>query len=277
MHNSFLQNTTTHALFRNSLLERESIRHRSRNVYRAIIMLLLSLLVLAGCAQYGHRVSPVPLPGTQPEHVAVNGVEMLAVAFLDAKTAEERFGFDVRGSGLLPVQLVIDNQGTQKVSINSGQTFLVDQSGQAWPLLSAEEAYQRVKGHVEMGETARGIVKPAVLLGAAGALAGFAVGIITGQDVGESVGKGAVLGGTFGALAGGTAAYATAPEKIRTDLAHRTLRNRSVESGQLAYGFLFFPGHKEAVSAQQLRLAISIGEKPHVLNLLLANSSVPEL
>ena len=276
MKNSFLRNTT-HASCRNSLLERESIRHRSRNAYYATIVFLLSLFVLAGCASYGHRVSPVPLPGAQPEHVTVNGVEMLAVAFLDAKTAEDRFGFDVRGSGLLPVQLVIDNQGTQKVSINSGQTFLIDQSGQAWPLLSAEEAYQRVKGHVEMAETAKGTGKPAVLLGAAGALAGFAVGILTGEDIGGSVGKGAILGGTVGALAGGTAAYATAPEKIRTDLAQRTLSNRPVESGQLAYGFLFFPGRKEATSAQQLRLAVTIGEEPHVLNLLLANSHVPEL
>ena len=174
MQNSFLQNTT-HASCRNSLLERESIRPRSLKWYHAVIVLLLSLFVLTGCARYGHRVSPVPLPGAQPEHVTVDGIEMLAVAFLDAKTAEERFGFDVRGSGLLPVQLVIDNQGTQKVSINSGQTFLIDQSGQAWPLLSAEEAYQRVKGHVEMGETAKGTVKPAVLLGAAGAMAGFSV------------------------------------------------------------------------------------------------------
>ncbi len=276
MKNSFLQNTT-HASCRNFLLKRESIRPRSRNAYHAFIVLLLSLFVLAGCASYGHRVSPVPLPGAQPEHVTVNGVEMLAVAFLDAKTAEDRFGFDVRGSGLLPVQLVIDNQGTQKVSINSGQTFLIDQSGQAWPLLSAEEAYQRVKGHVEMGETAKGTVKPAVLLGAAGALAGFAVGILTGEDIGESVGKGAVLGGTVGALAGGTAAYATAPEKIRTDLAQRTLRNRPVEPGQLAHGFLFFPGRKEATSAQQLRLAVTVGEEPHVLNLFLAKPGVPEL
>ena len=276
MKNYFLQNNR-HLSRQSPLLGKEPIRHRSRNAYRAIIVLLLSLLVLAGCASYGHRVSPVPLPGAQPEHVTVDGVEMLAVAFPDAKTAEDRFGFNVRGSGLLPVQLVIDNQGTQKVSINSGQTFLIDQSGQAWPLLSAEEAYQRVKGHVEMGETAKGTVKPAVLLGAAGALAGFAVGILTGEDIGGSVGKGAVLGGTVGALAGGTAAYATAPEKIRTDLAQRTLRNRPVEPGQLAHGFLFFPGLKEATSAQQLRLAITIGEEPHVLNLLLADSSVPEL
>ncbi|MEA3385992.1 MAG: hypothetical protein U9Q89_06025 [Thermodesulfobacteriota bacterium] len=274
MRNLFLQNTT-HASCRNSPLEREFLR--SRNVCYATIVLLLSLFVFAGCARYGHRVSPVPLPGAQPEHVTVNGVEMLAVAFPNAKAAEDRFGFDVRGSGLLPVQLVIDNQGTQKVSINSGQTFLIDQSGQAWPLLSAEEAYQRVKGHVEMGETAKGTVKPAVLLGAAGALAGFAIGIISGQDIGECVGKGAVLGGTAGALAGGTTAYATASEKIRTDLAQRTLRNRPVEPGQLAHGFLFFPGRKEASSAQQLRLAITIGKEPHVLNLLLANSRVPEL
>jgi uncharacterized lipoprotein YajG len=96
MKNSFLQNTT-HALCWNSLLERESSRHRSRKLYHAFIVLLLSLFILAGCARYGHRVSPVPLPGAQPEHVTVDGVEMLAVAFPDAKTAEDRFGFDVRG------------------------------------------------------------------------------------------------------------------------------------------------------------------------------------
>jgi hypothetical protein len=276
MENSFLLNTT-HVSCRNPLLENGSILTRSRKWYHAIIVLLPSLFILASCASYGHRVSPVPLPRTQPEHLAVDGVEMLAVAYLDKKIAEKRFGFDVRGSGLLPIQLVIDNGSTQKMSINSGQTFLIDQIGQAWPLLSAEEAYQRVKGHVEMGETAKGTVKPAVLLGAAGALAGFAVGILTGEDIGESVGKGAVLGGTVGALAGGTAAYATAPEKIRTDLAQRTLRNRPVEPGQLAYGFLFFPGREEAASVQQLRLAIIIGTEPQVLNLLLANPSMPEL
>ena len=276
MKNYFLQNTA-YVSCRNSLLESGSILTQFRKVYNSVIVLLLSLFVLAGCASYEHRVSPVPLPGAQPEYVAVNGVEMLASAFLDKKTAEERFGFDVRGSGLLPVQLVIDNQGTQKVSINSEQTFLIDQIGQAWPVLSAEEAYQRVKGHVEIGETAKGTVKPAVLLGAAGALAGFAVGILTGEDIGESLGKGAVLGGTVGALAGGTAAYATASETIRTDLAQRTLSNRPVEPGQLAYGFLFFPGRKEATSVQQLRLVITIGQELHVLNLLLANPSVPEL
>jgi hypothetical protein len=275
MKNYFLQNNKP-LLCKSRLLGKEPILHRSRKWYHGIIVLLPSLFILAGCASYGHRVSPVPLPGTQPEHMAVDGVEMLAVAFLDKKIAEERFGFDVRGSGLLPVQLVIDNGSTQKVSINSGQTFLIDQIGQAWPLLSAEEAYQRVKGHVEIGETAKGTAKPAVLLGAAGALAGFAVGILTNEDIGESVGKGAVLGGTVGALAGGTAAYATAPEKIRTDLAQKTLRNRSVKPGQLAYGFLFFPGRKEAASVQQLRLAVTIGTEPHVLNLLLANPSMPE-
>jgi hypothetical protein len=276
MKNSFLQNTT-YASCWNPLLMSRSILTQFQKPYHAIIVILLSLFVIAGCARYGHRVSPVPLPGTQPEHVAVNGVEMLAVAFLDKKTAEERFGFDVRGAGLLPVQLVIDNGSTQNVTIDSGQTFLIDKIGQAWPLLPAEEAYQRVKGHVEMGETAKGTVKPAVLLGAAGALAGFAVGILTGEDIGESIGKGAVLGGTAGALAGGTAAYATAPERIRTDLEQRTLRNRPVEPGQLAYGFLFFPGRKEVTSVQQLRLAVTVGEEPHVLNLFLAKPSVPEL
>jgi len=253
----------------------QHIRDRFRKEGYAIIGILFGLAVLAGCASYGHRVAPVPLPEAQAEHVTLDGVKIVAVAYPDAKIAKKHFGFDIRGAGLLPVRLVIENGGTKKVTVNPNQTFLIDRIGQAWPLLSAEEAYKRIKAHVELGETAKGTAKPAILLGSAGALAGFAIGILSGHDVGESVGKGAVLGATAGALAGGASAYGSAPEKIKEDLAQRTLANRPVRPGELAYGFLFFPGHNEVTSLQKLRLAINIGSKLHVLNLNLSNPVVP--
>ncbi|NIA08760.1 MAG: hypothetical protein GWP10_03070 [Nitrospiraceae bacterium] len=230
---------------------------------------------LAGCASYGHRVAPVPLPEAQANHKTVDGVNMVAVAYPDAKIAKKRFGFDIRGAGLLPIRLVIENNGTKKVMVDPNQTFLIDRIGQAWPLLSAEEAYKRIKSHVEIGETAKGTAKPAVLLGSAGALAGFAIGILSGRDVGESVGKGAVLGATAGALAGGASAYGKNSEKIKEDLAHRTLCNRPIRPGELAYGFLFFPGHNEVTSLQRLRLAINIGTKQHIVDIKLSSPVTP--
>jgi hypothetical protein len=66
------------------------------------------------------------------------------------------FGFNIRKAGLLPVRFVIDNQAQARVSVYSAQTFLLDCEGQAWPLLTSEQAYDRVKGYVEAGETVAG-------------------------------------------------------------------------------------------------------------------------
>lgn len=232
-----------------------------------LLVSLFYLLAAAGCASYGERVPSVPLPEAQPGQVRADGVNLVARAYLDPKEAKVAFGFDARGAGLLPVQVVMDNQGANEVCVEPEQTFLIDPQGQAWPLLTAEQAYQRTKGHLEVGQAAKGTAKPAVFLGAAGALAGFAVGILTGQNIGEAVGKGAVLGATAGALAGGASSYVALGEKVRSDLAGRSLQNRTVQPGELAYGFLFFPGKDEAKAVQSLRLTLRIGEERRLVHL----------
>jgi hypothetical protein len=167
---------------------------------------LLALLTLptwlGGCASYGERVAPVPLPEARAEHVDVAGAQVLAQRFADEEEANRTFGFDIRGAGLLPVRLVIDNQGREDVQVSPQQAFLIDDQGQAWPLLTVEQAYQRIQSHVELGETAKGAGKPAALLGTAGAIAGAAVGIVTGRSVGEAAARGAAAGAAAGAILG---------------------------------------------------------------------------
>lgn len=225
------------------------------------------LLTITGCAGYGERVAPVPLPSAQPDHVDVYGVKLLARPYVDPKEAEAAFGFDIRGAGLLPVRFVIDNQSGKNVRVRPAQSFLMDQEGQAWPLLTAEQAYQRVRSHVDLAETTKGAAKPALLLGAAGAVAGFAIGVLTGEDVGEATAKGAVLGASAGAIAGGAKRHGTLESEIRNDLARESLQNARVRPGELAYGYLFFPGKDEAFSAKELRLGLEIGDQPHIVNL----------
>ncbi len=213
---------------------------------------------LSGCATYGDKVAPVPLPSAQTDKVIVQGATLIARPYVDRKQAKAAFGFDIRDAGLLPIRFVIDNQSTSDIQINPKQTFLIDQQGQAWPLLTSEQAYQRVKGKVELGETALGAAKPAVLMGAAGAIAGFAIGILSGENVGKSTAKGAVLGASVGALYGGAEKHASMDKSIRQDLGKKSLRNRRIRPGELAYGYLFFPGKEEASSAKALRLSIKI-------------------
>ncbi len=228
---------------------------------------LAVLLLVCGCSTYSHRVAPIEIPNTANGAVSVEGVRITAKAYLDQSVAKKRFGFDIRGAGILPVQVVIDNQSGKSVMVEPAQTFLIDQEGKAWPLLSLQEAYARTEGHVQIGETVKGTAKPAVLLGAAGALVGLAVGIVSGRDIGENVAKGATIGATAGALSGGAAGYQAAAEKVRRDLSHRSLRNKSVSPGHLAHGFLLFPGKDEAKSISRLRLSLRIGDHERVVEL----------
>ncbi len=230
------------------------------------IISMLLMLIFTGCSSYQYRAAPVPLPSAQPGHADIDGVQITATAYLSPDYAKARFGFDIRKAGLLPVQVVMDNRSSKKVSIDPLQTFLIDNAGQAWPLLPEQEAYNRIKGHVNVGTAFKGTVKPAAMLGAAGALVGFAVGIVSGHNAGESAGKGAVLGATAGALAGGASAMANVEERIKEDLANRSLENKPIEPGALAHGFLFFPGKHEALSASSLRLALRIDGNEKIAN-----------
>lgn len=237
---------------------------------------LLPALLLAGllgaCAS-GPRdqVAPIPDPLSQPGHVELAGARLHARVYLDPAAAEAAFGFDIRGAGLLPVQITIDNQSADALHIDADQTFLIDRDGQAWPLLSASQASRRVADRVRVSESVRGAAEPAVLLGMAGALVGLAVGVVSGEDVGNAMGKGAIIGGTLGALGGGTRGYQESDPGVQRELARQSLRrDQRVRPGELGYGFLYFPGRNEADSAVRLRLALEIGERREVIQLPLA-------
>ncbi len=233
----------------------------------SFLALFLSALLLTACSSYGERVAPVPLPESRADAVDVDGAKLIAQAYVDPDQAKAALGFDARGAGLLPVRFVVDNKSGKTVSVDPSQTFLVDNQGNAWPLLTSDQAYQRVKSNVSVGSTLSGGAKSSVLLGAAGAVAGFAVGVLTGQNIAETAGKGAVAGASVGAIAGGAKANQELGDRIRGDLARESLQNQRIGNGQLAYGYLFFPGKDEAKSAKMLRLAVQVGGRMHVVNL----------
>lgn len=233
----------------------------------------LSLLLISACSTYGDKVAPVPLPSEQTGGLEVNGVGLYAEAYLEAAAAERAFGFDIRGAGVVPVRFVLDNQSKGNIEIRGDQTFLIDAERQAWPLLTYDQAYRRVNRHVELGETAKGAVKPAVLLAATGAIVGAAVGVVSGDSAAEGAGRGAAAGAAAGVVIGGAKRYQEIGQEIREDLANHSFEYRSIATGEIAYGFLFFPGNQEIGSLDALRVSIYIDNEPQIIQLQLAEKT----
>lgn len=226
------------------------------------------LCILFGCATYEQTVQPIRIPELQTNKVEVDGISLVCEVLLEKDEASKRFGFDVRGAGIVPVILTIENKGKVSAIIVTDQTFLVDKDGNGWPILSSEEVYKRITSYTEIGETFKGTAKPAFLGAIAGAVIGAAVAIVSDKNVGESAGKGATIGAATGAVLGGLGAHSSFGEKIRDDIMNKRLTNRPIQPGELVYGVLFFPGKEgEAKSFNYIRLVIESNGKRHVVTL----------
>jgi len=219
---------------------------------------LLAMVLLAftavSCTTYKSQEVSFKPPSAYAGMQMVAGAQVAAEAYADKSKAKEVFGFDIRGAGLLPVQVIVDNTGSHGLDIVPGQTFLVDASGSYWNVLDNRTTYQRLEKSSDYGEIARGAGKGSLLGAAGGAIIGAAIGIVSGENVGTAVTKGAALGAAGGAVFGGAQSGTSgeAGRQISRDLANKQLENKTIASGTLGRGFLFFPA--EATSARELRV-----------------------
>ncbi|MGB9667664.1 MAG: hypothetical protein ACPLSJ_07490 [Thermosulfidibacteraceae bacterium] len=229
---------------------------------------LVLFLFLTSCASYESTVQPVKLPEFQKNAISVDGVKMAIEILSDPQKAKDRFGFDIRSCGILPVIVTIENGGKEPVTIESSQTFLIDEDGNGWPILNLEEVYSRIESNTDVAEALKGTAKPALLGAIAGSIIGAGIAILSDKNVGEYAGKGAVAGAAVGAVTGGMSSYSSLGEKIREDIANKNLTNRSIQPGELVYGILFFPGKSnEAKNPKKLRLSMMIGKTRKIVTL----------
>jgi hypothetical protein len=262
------------AVIENVLLSAgEELLEGGNTMKKCVIMAMGLVLVFAafsGCTT-AYKAKPLSFkaPSAYPNHTVVAGATVGARAFVSKEEAMQAFGFDIRGAGMLPVQVVFDNQGPVALEIDAAQTFLEDDEGNLWPILSSEIAYERATKFAETNEIFKSGAYHGFLGATAGAIIGAAIGIVSGENVGRAIGKGAVIGGAAGATLGGVDKYgsSTARRSIIQDLRQKSLEYRPIPPKGLSYGFLFFPG--EAKSAKMLRLKIMEGRHGpvHVLNL----------
>jgi len=242
------------------------------SVRRFLVCSMVMLFVMVGCTGHKTQVVPFQMPEAYSNATKVAGATIAAKAYDEPKEAKEAFGWDIRGAGLYPVQVVFDNLGDHSLEIEPSQTFLIDGEKNLWSILDSGLAYNRVTQKTEMSRIGKGAVKPGLLSGAAGALVGAAIGIVVGENVGASAGKGAAVGAAVGATLGGAEAAASEGEAratISQDLQAKSLENRAVAPHSIAHGFIFFPG--EAKGAGELRLQVRVVETGdlHTLRLFL--------
>lgn len=228
------------------------------SVPKRFLLAAFALSFLCACTTT-YKAKPLPFraAAAYPNAQEVAGATVGAEAFVDQRSAGEAFGFNIRGAGLLPVQVVFDNRSVHPLEINPGQTFLEDQEARLWSVLPKDTAYERVSRFAETKKIFKEGAYTGFLGGAAGAVIGAAIGVVTGTNIAEAAGKGAAIGAGAGATAGGIKGYAESDDARRSivvDLNQKSLQNQKIEPQGLAFGFLFFPG--EASSARILRMQV---------------------
>jgi hypothetical protein len=176
-------------------------------------------------------------------------------------------------AGLLPVQVVFDNRGENALTINPAQTFLENEEGKLWPVLNDRFAYERVTKYAQTKKIFSEGAYGAFLGGVAGALVGAAVGVVTGEDVGEIAGKGAAAGAAGGGVLGGGKGASEAEQarqRVMDDFNEKSLQNRPVKPGDLAYGFIFFPAEARTARTLRLQLLDQATKRPYTVSFRLA-------
>ncbi len=236
---------------------------------KRIIILAAILGVLFGCTSYKKQYVGFRPAEDYLNRQIVNNLTIGAEAYADKQSAKEAFGFNIKGTGLLPVQVVMNNQGTRTFEINASQTFLRDQNDHLWAIITNKAAVERIDQATQTGAIGKGAGKGAMLGAAGGAILGAAIGVVSGNNVLEAAGKGAAVGGAGGAVYGGAKGGTDSGKRwaISDDIKEKGLEGKMIPPQALANGFLFFPA--EAKTAKELRLQLREKETGQIHTLIL--------
>ena len=213
-------------------------------------MLAIAGLLLACDSKQG-KPEAIPLPENLAQPIATDGIRFQALAYLNHQQSEIEFGFDILNTGLLPVQLSVDNRSGTVVKIIPRQTFLVDSEGPAWPLLAIEQLIERLQR-----EGIHQYNPPSMpTLDKLDSLTGFALDVTVSSN--------------FQVV---TNTQARPRAGLVKSMKERNFHNPKIPAGEVASGVLFFPAREEAKSANRLRLCFEQDGRVKFLNLPLKAS-----
>lgn len=235
------------------------------------VVIIVVAMQLAGCTSYKSQYVSFRPPEAYVNKQEVGGVTIGAEAYAGKDEAKEAFGFDIREAGLLPVQLVMNNQSGNTLQIVTEQTFLIDEQGRYWQVVPNHVAVGRVEKSTQLAALGKGAGVGALWGAAGGAILGAAIGIVSGNNVGNAIGKGAALGAAGGAVIGTSRESSSSDRQasIINDIRSKGLENKPIPQDHLANGFLFFPGEAKAAKAIKLQFRERENGEIHTVTLYL--------
>lgn len=231
----------------------------------------MMLLQVSGCISYKSQYVSFRPPEAYTNRQEAGGVAIGAEAYAGNAEAIDAFGFDIKEAGLLPVQLVMNNQGGGTVQIVTEQTFLVDAQDRYWQVVPNRVAVDRIEKSTQLAALGKGAGSGALWGAAGGAILGAAIGIVSGTNVGNAMGRGAAVGAAGGAVIG-TANESSSPDRqasIVSDVRSKGLENKVIPKDHLANGFLFFPGEAKSAKALKMQLRELENGKIHTVTIYL--------
>lgn len=221
------------------------------------ICLLMIVMAFTSCTTHNTHLVPFKPPSDYTNYQNVSGLLIGAEAFSDGKKAEQEFGFNVLGSGLLPVKIVIENKTGQGIELISGQTFIIDTNNRYLKVITNRESAERARKYTAAGTISGSTGKAEVWGSAAGALLKHAVGISSSREsITMPLPKDTIPAGTKAAELNELGKIED--EKQRENKSAEYLRDKGIEgkimpNNYIASGFLYFPGDNFS-SIQELRL-----------------------
>jgi len=217
-----------------------AIANKSRFIDIKLAAMLACLI--ASCSPSQDQTDLVPLAESQAETVQTQGVSFQAMVYDDPALTAAVFSADIRDKGLLPLRFTLQNRSIGAVKIIPRQTFLINQAGLAWPLLTAEQAFLRLGLGTVVAQLPSGQPSPKV----DGSFTAFAVDLVAGS-------------------AGTHSAHSLYSGK--------NLHNPEILPGQVASGIFMFPGRQEIHAVRGLRICVEMSGRLAFVTLPLKTST----
>jgi hypothetical protein len=208
---------------------------------RTGILWMALVLAISGCASYRPTAAPVPQPGAMPHRQEVANAAVSADPYTKPERVKATFGGDLIASGVLPIQVNVENLGPQRLLVRPSDAVLELSDGRQ--------------------------------IAPAGAFASASKMERSGRVVAATVGFG--LLGYLAASGAEDKARAARQEDFR----RKEFPEKRLEKGESAHGFLYFltpPGTTNLSSATlAMRLVEVEGGKSSMVKVPLSGSTMP--
>ena len=208
---------------------------------RTSILWMVLVVAISGCASYRPTAAPIPQPGAMPHRQEVANAVVSADPYTQPERVKATFGGDLIASGVLPIQVNVENLGPMRLLVRPSDAVL------------------------ELGDGRQ--------IAPVGAFAAASKMERSGRVVAATVGF-----GMLGYLAA-SSAEDKARAARQEDFRRKEFSEKRLEKGESAHGFLYFPtppGTTNLSSATLLMRLVDVEDgKSSVVKVPLSGGTLP--